>query len=169
VKEATGARSNYPYIPARCLPECLALGCVPLPCTPLLCSACCTYPCRLRSHDYNDDRYGSGRVVRFLNNTIDMVVQLPVANPTSCTFGGPVRHWHCCAVLLRTIVLPTSQSLRQASLCRPYVPRVWTHGRADCIASALHVLCVHMRVCVRLSISLACVCSELGHPFHHHR
>eukprot|EP01046_Picozoa_sp_COSAG06_P093479 COSAG06_NODE_39668_length_410_cov_0.575563_1_plen_35_part_01 len=32
----------------------------------------------------NDDRYGSGRGVRFLNNKIDMVVQLPVANPTSC-------------------------------------------------------------------------------------
>ena len=36
--------------------------------------------------------YGSGRVVRFTDDKVDMVVQLPVANPTSCTFGGPVRN-----------------------------------------------------------------------------
>ena len=34
--------------------------------------------------------YGSGRVVRFVDDQVDMVIQLPVANPTSCTFGGQV-------------------------------------------------------------------------------
>lgn len=34
--------------------------------------------------------YGSGRVVRFVGDKVDMVIQLPVANPTSCTFGGQV-------------------------------------------------------------------------------
>lgn len=44
---------------------------------------------------YWSAEYGSARVVRFVHDKVDMVVQLPVANPTSCTFGGQVRDCRC--------------------------------------------------------------------------
>ena len=37
-------------------------------------------------------RYGAGRVIRFApDGREDMTIELPVSQPTSCTFGGPTR------------------------------------------------------------------------------